>query len=107
MVLDEEFYETDVTNQKECKTMNTNTLLTLLNPVNVNTFGLIFDMLGTILLFKFGLPKEISRSGHSRLILEQEDPEEKKKAENYDKFGKAGIFFLFIGFLFQALSNFL
>jgi len=35
----------------------------------VNGFGLIFDIAGAVLLFKFGLPADVRRSGHSSLVI--------------------------------------
>lgn len=81
--------------------------ITHLNPTTINTIGLLFDILGAILLWKFGLPQEISRSGSICLALEQENKEEKEKAILYDKFGNFGILLLIVGFIFQAISNFI
>jgi hypothetical protein len=42
----------------------------------VNSVGLALDIAGALLLFKFGLPEEISRSGHGALLVEQVDEAE-------------------------------
>lgn len=78
-----------------------------LDPVAINTLGLFFDIFGAGLLFKFGLPENISRSGAINLIAEQTDEEEKKKATRYDMWGKIGLSALMFGFVLQAISNFL
>ncbi len=87
--------------------MKTNLCHILTSPTTINTIGLVFDIFGAILLFKFGLPEDISRSGHINLILEQEDVNEKAKGVFYDKCGKIGLFFIILGFFFQLLSNFI
>lgn len=71
----------------------------------INDIGLLLDIIGAILLFKFGLPASISREGHIHLITEQVDEEEKKKGKLYDKWGKIGLGLLVIGFIFQLISN--
>jgi hypothetical protein len=72
----------------------------------LNTIGLIIDILGAILIFKFGLPEHVDRDGHNYLILEQCDEEEKQKAKKYDFWGNKGLVLLIIGFVFQVISNF-
>ncbi len=35
----------------------------------VNSLGLLFDVVGVILIWRFGLPEDINRSGAGRLLL--------------------------------------
>ena len=78
------------------------------NPAKtLNSFGLFLDIVGAILIFKYGLPEPISREGHISLITEQEDEQEKKKAKTYDQRARMGLIFLILGFGFQLVSNFL
>ncbi len=72
----------------------------------LNSAGLLCDITGAILLFKFGLPENISKKGHINLILEQIDENEKRKAKKYDLWGKIGLILIIIGFVFQLLSSF-
>lgn len=81
--------------------------LLYINSTTINTIGLLFDIFGAILLWKFGLPQEISRSGSIYLALEQDNKEEKEKAVLYDKLGTLGIALLILGFIFQLISNFI
>lgn len=67
---------------------------------------IVADLIGGILLFKFGLPEDINRKGHINLILEQTNEEEEKKAKRYDFLGKVGLIFIIIGFIFQLIGNF-
>ena len=73
----------------------------------INSIGLVFDIGGAYLLWKFGLPAAISREGKIYMIAEQNDPVEAEKANWYDAIGKWGLILLVIGFVLQLVSNFL
>jgi len=73
----------------------------------VNSIGLVCDIIGAVLIWRYGLPEPISRSGAVHLILEQTDETEKAKARLYDRFALCGIVLIVGGFLFQLVSNFL
>jgi hypothetical protein len=75
--------------------------------VIVNSVGLIFDIAGAVLLFRFGLPADVRRSGHSYLVINAEDPNEKAKARGYDRWGRVGLALLCLGFALQFASNFM
>lgn len=87
--------------------MEKNICQLLLSSTTINTICLFFDIAGALLLFKFGLPEVISRSGSIYLILEQKDDNEKNKALVYDRFGKVGLICLILGFILQVISNFI
>lgn len=53
----------------------------------INSLGLILDIIGALLLLKYGIPNKIDPEGHNNLILEQEDAAEKQKL----KFTKTGL----------------
>ena len=48
--------------------------------------GLTLNIIGTLLLWRFGLPEPVSRTGAIHLILEQSNQNEIKKAQIYDRF---------------------
>jgi hypothetical protein len=73
----------------------------------VNSMGLVLDIAGALLLWKYGLPGSISREGHVYLALEQDDEEEKAKARKYDQWSYGGLTLLILGFGLQLISNFL
>jgi len=73
----------------------------------INTLGLIFDIMGVGLLYKFGLPPNVNRRGVSYYILEKVDEDEIKKAKRFDKYSKVGIWLIFLGFALQVSSNIL
>lgn len=72
----------------------------------LNSLGLVLDILGVVLLFKFGLPASISRTGTSFLALEGEDKAERAKAQRYDFWARVGLALLIVGFLLQLISNY-
>jgi len=63
----------------------------------VNSLGLIFDIIGAILLWRFGLPEQINRAGTSRLLLPGVDKAEIQKAKWYDHMAKWGLSLLILG----------
>lgn len=71
----------------------------------INSIGLLFDIAGVVLLFNFGLPEKVSRSGTSALLLQGTDFAEKAKAEKYDRWGRCGVVLLTTGFGLQIASN--
>ena len=73
----------------------------------VNSLGLLLDVVGVILIWKFGLPEDINRSGAGHLLLEGTDESERKRAARYDRLSKIGLTLLVSGFLLQLVSNFM
>lgn len=71
----------------------------------LNIVGLSFDIIGVIMLFKFGLPADVNREGKRHLLLLHEDENEKKKAKTYDFLSYIALAFIIIGFLFQLSAN--
>jgi hypothetical protein len=79
-----------------------------MSPSNiVNSIGLICDIIGAVLVWRYGLPEPISRTGAVHLILEQTDAAEKAKAKRFDCLARCAVALLVGGFLLQLLSNFL
>jgi len=73
----------------------------------VNSLGLILDIIGALLLLKYGIPNKIDPEGHINLILEQEDEAEKEKAKVYKKWSDRAVRLIVLGFVVQLVSNFL
>jgi hypothetical protein len=67
----------------------------------------IVDIVGALLLFKYGLPEPLDRRGHVYLIAEQTDEDEATLAQSYVALSKIGLALLGIGFVLQLASNFL
>jgi hypothetical protein len=75
-------------------------ILKLLSPI-----GLIMDIIGAFLIFKYGLPEEISRSGSGFLVFEKDNPEEKALAAKFDRLSKIGFRLLILGFTLQLIPS--
>lgn len=71
----------------------------------INDFGLFLDIIGALLVFKFGLPASIDREGYTHIITEQVNEAEINKARLYDRWGRFGLFLLVVGFALQLISN--
>ncbi len=80
--------------------MNYIYLIKLSSPV-----GLILDKMGEIIIYKYFLAEEVSRSGSKVIIMEQEHDDEKLKAFKYDKYSRIGFWSLIMGFIFQLISS--
>ncbi len=67
----------------------------------------ICGMLGTLLIYFFGVPKQIDTGGAIYIVTPNKDENEQKKIAKYKKFGNVGLFLIGISFLLQAISVFL
>ena len=74
-------------------------------PAYLNISGLFLDIVGVIILFKFGLPADIRRGGITQVITEQIDQEEADKAARYDRWSSVGLITLIVGFLVQGAGS--
>lgn len=72
---------------------------------NLNFWSAVSGLIGTILIFFFGLPPKIDRDGHTHLILEQENKEEKEKARRYIKTSYYGLGCIGLSFLLQIINS--
>ncbi len=63
--------------------------------------------IGTVLLFIYGIPKQIDTGGKISLILEQEDEEEKEKIKKYKRYGNIGLILIAIGFIIDFILVFI
>ncbi len=72
----------------------------------LNVIGLSFDIVGVLMLFKYGLPPEVYRGGIVPISFEDsEDKKEKAKASQYERYSYIALAFLVVGFLFQISTN--
>ena len=72
----------------------------------INSFGLFLDIVGVVLLFKFGLPADVSKDGNVSLAWGK-DEDEAKKWERYKCLSWIALCCLVFGFSLQIVSNFL
>ena len=77
-------------------------------PQIINSIGLLLDIFGMVLLFRYGLPENLDRGGRPFTIAANlPDKAEIRKARHHDRMGQLGLALLIAGFLFQLASNFL
>ena len=76
-----------------------------MNQYYINLLGLVFDIIRAIMLFVYGVPTEISKTGAVYRILEQEDEDEKRLWIKYNFRSKLGLGLLIAGFIFQVCST--
>jgi hypothetical protein len=68
-------------------------------------FGLIADIIGVVMLFKYGLP-EIERTGGAQKIITSEvDKSAIDREAKYDRNGKIGLLLIVFGFALQFVSS--
>jgi hypothetical protein len=73
---------------------------------SINSAGLLLDIIGAWLLWRYGLPEPISKTGAVHLIAEQTDQAEIDKATRYERWARIGMTFLILGFALQLISNY-
>jgi hypothetical protein len=72
---------------------------------NISSIGLIADIIGCLIIYKFGLPENVNKNGHINLILEQTNDNEIEKFKSYKRLSNVGLTLLLIGFIFQLIGN--
>lgn len=79
----------------------------------INSIGLLCDIAGAIIIFKFGLPPAIekNRTGHIDIIdgsgFNTNRQNEIDEDNKYKKWNKIGLILLILGFVLQLVSNFI
>ena len=69
-----------------------------------STVGLVLDIVGAILLFKFGLPPDFDPLGRDFIMTSTENTEERAKGRRYRFWGQIGLICLVLGFAGQLLG---
>ena len=70
-----------------------------------NLIGLVTSLVGTWLIWRFGLPASIDREGWVTMALEDKDQSQIEKGRKYDKRSNVGFILVAIGFIFQTLGT--
>jgi hypothetical protein len=71
---------------------------------NLFFWSAISGLIGTILIFFYGLPSKINEDGHINLILEQEDKKAKENSKKYKIFSYFGLSLIALSFLIQIIN---
>ncbi len=73
----------------------------------VSSIGLVFDIIGVLILFKYGLPSKIQN--HKGSIIREEGKEEEKARKKENKkikqWANLGLILILIGFLLQLIGT--
>jgi len=72
----------------------------------INSCGLVANIIGSLLLLKFGLPPKIDPEGHTHITTSQVDESEIAIGRIYKRWSRLAIILLIIGFGLQLISNF-
>jgi len=78
-----------------------------MSSIDLNTLGLIFDIIGVLLLFKFGLTANPSKEGAMNFVFEGVDEKIARKWRKYNFFSILGIILVIVGFILQIISNYI
>jgi hypothetical protein len=62
-----------------------------------NIAGLLMNVSGVILLFRYGMPYRVRTEGVSYYVTEDEDKREIATEQRYDLLGKIGLFLILTG----------
>jgi len=71
----------------------------------ISSIGLALDIIGVLLIWKYGIPNEVRRGGIQSIDFEGPDLTEAEKARRYGKWSNIGLGLLLFGFVLQLLSN--
>ncbi len=69
----------------------------------INSFGLLCDIVGILIIWKYGLPIDLALKGFSSLTQESDNI----LKEKYKKWSKVGLGLIIFGFALQLASNWL
>ena len=70
----------------------------------INSLGLVLDIIGVLLLFRYGLPIDITNRG---ILGISQRMEKQKDDRRYLTRSYIGLSLLIIGFILQIVSNFI
>ena len=70
----------------------------------LNLIGLSLNLIGVLILFRYGMPFHVPSGGAVHLILEKTDQAEIDLERRYKVYGYIGLFLLVAGTFFQMLA---
>lgn len=75
-----------------------------MSPKVITSIGLFLDIIGVLIVWRFGLPtQEVRRGGHNYLVAGVNESE-RDRAARYDWYARGGFFLIITGFLFQLVG---
>ena len=75
----------------------------------VSSIGLVLDIVGVVLVFKYGLQTDVRETGGTSVAYRggKSDAEAKREYRHYSRLSRIGLGCLIVGFVLQLVSNFL
>lgn len=73
----------------------------------LNTTGLVLNLIGVLLLFRYGMPYRVANDRGSYLITESVHPDEQKITNRYRVLGNLGLAMIIFGTLSQGTATWL
>lgn len=73
----------------------------------VSSTGLVMDIVGVALIFKYGLSADVSETGGTRLVWGGGSEDARREYRHYVRMSRVGLGLLMVGFALQLTSNFL
>jgi hypothetical protein len=79
--------------------------------MTLNQIGLLLDIVGVLILFKYGLPSEVAENSDGYFLIVNKRPqeeldEEKRKNAFIKKMAYLGLASVLLGFTFQFIATF-
>jgi hypothetical protein len=74
-------------------------------PATFSIIGLVLNLIGVIILFRYGMPYRVRTGGAQYLLLERKDEGAKVLEVEYDNFGLLGLGAVLIGTAFQIIGS--
>lgn len=71
----------------------------------ISFVGLSLDIIGVLLLWRFGIPPDIRRDGADVIVTGNTNEEEKNKGRLYDLVAHGALALIVLGFLLQAVGT--
>ncbi len=71
----------------------------------VSSAGLVLDIIGALMLWRYGLPAAVDPKGRSFIVTSDVDNDEVKTARRYLWLSRVGVASLVLGFALQLCSN--
>ena len=71
----------------------------------ISSIGLLFDIIGVILLFFYGIPKNLNPNGYIYKVKEDVNINEINTYKKYKYWSYIALIFLLIGFIFQFIGS--
>ena len=73
----------------------------------LNAFGLLANLSGVLLLFRYGMPYRVSTGGSSIYVSSSTDPHELAMEQRYKRLGLLGLVLIVLGTIAQIAAVFL